>query len=374
MGNGQYYDPSTGRFLTRGAQQGQSNPYTPWNSDPAGMLIAPLALLALVFGRKKTRTKFDQFIILFVIVVSVGLSVSACQMPTIDEIAEYVNNVTIPKDGIRILFGNTVISITPTSTETSTSTLTATLCDTATPTATSTSTPSPTITATYTSTPELIQFGVIFEGDWNDEQTTVILSTVTFIGQRLSPYVGGLSSNEVFKKVYGETFRFSKNGSGTGCEAGYYENVRQIVCGSRVDLTDRLLAHEFGHALKISIDFVNARQSTPTPTEGPYYDLQKAAIIDNENNWVTGTHPEGVFERTLRGYTGEYLPDVYHGREWSDWNSNNDNRARSEDFADMFLNWVFDSFDYSLDAKGAGVKRKKWMDENMQKWINLATR
>ena len=78
MGNGQYYDPSTGRFLTRGAQQDQSNPYTPWNSDPAGMLIAPLALLALVFGRKKTRTKFDQFVILFVIVLSVGLSVSAC--------------------------------------------------------------------------------------------------------------------------------------------------------------------------------------------------------------------------------------------------------------------------------------------------------
>jgi hypothetical protein len=48
------------------------------NSDPAGMLIAPLALLALVFGRKKTRTKFDQFIIRFVIVVSVGFSVSAC--------------------------------------------------------------------------------------------------------------------------------------------------------------------------------------------------------------------------------------------------------------------------------------------------------
>jgi hypothetical protein len=83
VGNGQYYDPSTGRFLTRGVQQDQSNPYTPWNSDPAGMLIAPLALLALVFGRKKNKTKFDQFVILFVIVVSVGLSVSACSYTTV---------------------------------------------------------------------------------------------------------------------------------------------------------------------------------------------------------------------------------------------------------------------------------------------------
>ena len=78
MGNGQYYDPSTGRFLTRGANADQSNPYTPWNSDPSGMLIAPLALLALVFGRKKNRTKLDHFVILIVIGLSVGLSVSAC--------------------------------------------------------------------------------------------------------------------------------------------------------------------------------------------------------------------------------------------------------------------------------------------------------
>ena len=78
MGNGQYYDPSTGRFLTRGAKPEQSNPYTPWNRDPAGMLVAPLALLVMVFGYKKNKTKFDQFIILLVIAVSLGLSVSAC--------------------------------------------------------------------------------------------------------------------------------------------------------------------------------------------------------------------------------------------------------------------------------------------------------
>ena len=80
MGNGQYYDPSTGRFLTRGANADQSNPYTPWNNDPSGMLIAPLALLALVFGRKKNRTKLDQFVILIVIGLSIGLSVSACKV------------------------------------------------------------------------------------------------------------------------------------------------------------------------------------------------------------------------------------------------------------------------------------------------------
>jgi RHS repeat-associated protein len=31
VGNGQYYDPSTGRFLTRHAKPDNTNPHVPWN-------------------------------------------------------------------------------------------------------------------------------------------------------------------------------------------------------------------------------------------------------------------------------------------------------------------------------------------------------
>jgi RHS repeat-associated protein len=41
MGNGQYYDPGTGRFLTRGAQQDQSNPYTPCSFGIKRLTSAP---------------------------------------------------------------------------------------------------------------------------------------------------------------------------------------------------------------------------------------------------------------------------------------------------------------------------------------------
>jgi YD repeat-containing protein len=37
VGNGQYYDPATGRFLTRGVFPNSTNPYMPWN--PFGALI-----------------------------------------------------------------------------------------------------------------------------------------------------------------------------------------------------------------------------------------------------------------------------------------------------------------------------------------------
>jgi len=39
VGNGQYYDPRTGRFLTRQGRSGSSNPYLP---DLTGALLGPL--------------------------------------------------------------------------------------------------------------------------------------------------------------------------------------------------------------------------------------------------------------------------------------------------------------------------------------------
>lgn len=39
VGNGQYYDPETGRFLTRGVNPNGTNPYVPF--DPISLLLAP---------------------------------------------------------------------------------------------------------------------------------------------------------------------------------------------------------------------------------------------------------------------------------------------------------------------------------------------
>jgi len=57
VGNGQYYDPITGRFFTRDAKPNNSNPYVP--SDPTGALLGPLGLLALVY-----RPRFEFTVLL----------------------------------------------------------------------------------------------------------------------------------------------------------------------------------------------------------------------------------------------------------------------------------------------------------------------
>ncbi len=83
VGNGQYYDPSTGRFLNRNANPNSANPYVPWGGNPTSALMAPLFLLALIYSRKRKRGKLDTFVILLVLCLGVSMSIVACG-PTVE--------------------------------------------------------------------------------------------------------------------------------------------------------------------------------------------------------------------------------------------------------------------------------------------------
>jgi hypothetical protein len=131
LGGGQYYDPVTGRMLTRGA--GQSNPYKPGAFDPAGMMVAPLAMLGLVLGRKKKRGKWDSLLVLLVMGVVVGMSVSACTQQNQEGTDATATSLPMPQ--VR------VYTWTPSSAPTGTATPGTEITITPTPTATSTDVP-----------------------------------------------------------------------------------------------------------------------------------------------------------------------------------------------------------------------------------------
>ncbi|GAB4466914.1 MAG: hypothetical protein Kow0070_30070 [Anaerolineales bacterium] len=76
VGNGQYYDPSTGRFLTWDVYPNSAHPYVPWN--PIGAIVGPLGLIALVFGRRKKGSKAGTFLVLVLGVGSVGITLAGC--------------------------------------------------------------------------------------------------------------------------------------------------------------------------------------------------------------------------------------------------------------------------------------------------------
>ena len=359
VGNGQYYDPSTGRFLTRNANPDSTNPYVPWN--PIGVIVGPLGLIALVYSRKKKRGKWDTLIILVLLGISAGVGVIACapvppstQVPNPNATATPTNTAPAnpsPAETPVSTGPATVVSILPIATASPTPTVEATAC--------ATSTPIP--------TPGFENNVIRFTG-WTDAQIAIAMEAILAVGAKLSPNLRGIASTLAFLQAYNVSistpFEFIKmEDAGSGCSAGQ----RLIKCNPNYNLTDpRLIVHELGHSLQHS-RYVN-------DTQGPYASLENAQIVDDLGRWVTGKHTNGVFERTSLGYLSEEQPDMYHGpringQGYTDWNSNEYHRARNEDFADMFMNWVYNSFDYSPETNGAGIRRYEWMDNHMLSWI-----
>ena len=121
IGNGQYYDPATGRFLNRNAKPDQSNPYVPWKSDPVSALFAPLGLLALIFSRRKKNSRWDALILIMVLSLIVGISLSACQVivPILNTPGIAIVTITpSPTSNSTPTYAVTITSIMPTSTDT----------------------------------------------------------------------------------------------------------------------------------------------------------------------------------------------------------------------------------------------------------------
>jgi hypothetical protein len=80
IGNGQYYDPETGRFLTRGVNPNSTNPYVPWN--PSGGILVPIGLASVYYSRRKKRSKAMDRLVLFVFALLMMMNLACCHTPT----------------------------------------------------------------------------------------------------------------------------------------------------------------------------------------------------------------------------------------------------------------------------------------------------
>ncbi len=79
VGNGQYYDPATGRFLAPVNQRG-ANPYVPWQSNPLGVIVGPLGLLAF-WPRKRKLGKGERVLLMVMLIVGMSVGLAACNYP-----------------------------------------------------------------------------------------------------------------------------------------------------------------------------------------------------------------------------------------------------------------------------------------------------
>jgi hypothetical protein len=75
IGNGQYYDPETGRFLTRGVNPNSTNPYMPWN--PSGLLIGSMGLVMMILRSKRGRHA-SKFVTMLTLVIPMAFFLVGC--------------------------------------------------------------------------------------------------------------------------------------------------------------------------------------------------------------------------------------------------------------------------------------------------------
>jgi RHS repeat-associated protein len=193
-------------------------------------------------------------------------------------------------------------------------------------------------------------------GNWTREEKESIRQAVVAAGMKISTVGGGHTSWEAFERAYGHVTFTKSSEAGNYCQGG----SGTVTCYSGTDVTSGLLVHELGHTFSWAHNLA------------PYERLEDAdaQIVDDRGFWVTGTHPGGEFERTTLGYKSGGIPDMYHGPEdFNDWNSNVNNVARNEDYADMFENWVYHGFDYSPSAYNAGTYRDDWMTTNVAEFV-----
>jgi hypothetical protein len=115
--------------------------------------------------------------------------------------------------------------------------------------------------------------------------------------------------------------------------------------------------HELGH------DFNAHSIRTGNNYGQPYVDLRVQGIHANDEMLAGNTNPDvfladaGYVRRLDRGYQDDGLPWVQN----TDW-------AAGEGFADMFANWVANSFTNDV----YGTARYNWIESHMLGWIELA--
>lgn len=90
--------------------------------------------------------------------------------------------------------------------------------------------------------------------------------------------------------------------------------------------------------------------------------LQNSTIRTTDATYVEGLNG-GTWIRTEDGYCSSGRPCMQHPLTMDDAGL-----SSGEDYADMFMNWVQNSF--ADNAKGDA--RFKWMDSHMGNWVYLS--
>jgi RHS repeat-associated protein len=176
-----------------------------------------------------------------------------------------------------------------------------------------------------------------------------------------------MSSANLFHAIYGDkTIQYDPSLINDPCNSN---SPGKIICGTYVDTAVgsgtflgpdleaqglHQISHEFGHQFDAAIDFQGRSV------------LGGSTIRTPDGSYVSGVIG-GNYVRSPQGYAyNGNMPGVSHKIDSN--NTNCSGGSACEDFADMYMNWSWDSF----DVGAYGDARYYWMDSRMGPWIALA--
>lgn len=334
-------------------------------------MVAPLALIGLALGKKKKRGKWDSFIAVLVVCVVVGMSVSACNQPS-GASAPTTSGAPTPLPTSTATPKVTLIvptSLTPTlasTNETAVQVKTSISDDGCNNLNASTLEPEPTLTPMPSSIKdELMMYGVELTGKdayWTLYRQDVILSAVKAIANRFGGILG-LSPIEAFTRVFpNHTFEWCDKCVDNGYGWCFEENKIKLDGMYTIEYKAvRLIVHEMGHAMDQK---VCASRRADGACETVFENSARTDLQDVWNNDYCGEHLCLARNGHNGPETGVYWGFAGGCEEWQFGMTD----GPGEVWADMFIGWVFDTWDN--DSKGFGKAKKEYMDSKMQTYLN----
>jgi hypothetical protein len=202
--------------------------------------------------------------------------------------------------------------------------------------------------------------------DWTAEEKAVVNSGAWQVAKMLYEAGGGQFSSprEAFFAVYGGAVTFEKwYSEGSLGWANKENHVYVNIHKGSADITGpkagpMWAAHELGHAFNYEL--------APNQTEPNYTHGQGLIDLAQQGVGVNGVPISGATSRT--SWLGDYTRDFRGYQSNTFPHIQNPAANASEDFADMFFNYAYNSFTSDV----YGRERYNFMSNHMSGWIALA--
>jgi hypothetical protein len=293
-----------------------------------------MVLLSLIYSRRRgKRTKWDGLLILFVLSVSVSMSLVACggtqQEPTSHTvtITQAANGKTI----VVALDGTDIGSVrTPAGTPSNSINI---VCW---------------MTFTPSTTTMLAAYGIKLEAedDWTPERINAIYEAVQKIGYRLSSHLGGTNIGAYNKAIGPVTFVWCYAGGGGNSAAScrWFEENKGMSKGGRYDYAKGKYAiyfwtvsENYNHIVKNVIhELGHVIDSRLGGADLPAFDRTKI-LLDGNYDWQQ--HPCKDYPEDCNG-DRELFGDMFLAWVYTSWNANPDNIRLVADAIDWMNKFI----------------------------------